>query len=84
MHNKAEANNDTSELVAKLEQLREKIAQDKNSIEVKLNFKERECELLSKMQGKDETVIQPAFLSNTGEEKEQDKEIKRGATKEAM
>ena len=58
---KAEANNNTSELVAKLEELHEnmqKIAQDKNSIEVKLKFKERECELLSKMQGKDETYNQ--------------------------
>ena len=58
---KAEANNNTSELVAKLEELHEnmqKIAQDKNNIEVKLKFKERECELLSKMQGKDETYNQ--------------------------
>ena len=58
---KAEANSNTSELVAKLEELHEnmqKIAQDKNSIEVKLKFKELECELLSKMQGKDETYNQ--------------------------
>ena len=58
---KAEANSNTSELVAKIEELHDnmqKIAQDKNSIEVKLKFKERECELLSKMQGKDETYSQ--------------------------
>ena len=58
---KAEANNNSTKLVAKLEELYEnmqKIAQDKNSIEVKLKCKERECELLSKMQGKDETYNQ--------------------------
>ena len=67
---KAEANNNTSELVAKLEELHEnmqKIAQDKNSIEAKLKCKERECELLSKMQGKDETYNQ--LLQTTVEKK---------------
>ena len=55
---KARANEKTSEVGAKLKELHEnmqKIAQDKNAIEMKLKFKERECELLSKMQVKDET-----------------------------
>ena len=50
-----------SEIVTKLETLHENmltIAQEKSNIEMKLNFKERECELLSKMQGKDETCNQ--------------------------
>ena len=47
--------------MAELEELHEnmqKIAQEKNIIEMKLKFKEQQCELLSKMQGKDETYNQ--------------------------
>ena len=67
---KAKANDKMSEAVTKLEELHEnmqKIAQEKNSIDMKLKFKERECELLSKIQGKDETYNQ--FLQTIIEKK---------------
>ena len=67
---KAKANDKTSEVLTKLEELYEnmrKIAREKNSIEMKLKFKERESELLSKMQGKDETYNQ--FLQTIIEKK---------------
>ena len=73
---KAKMNDKTSEIVTKLETLHENmltIAQEKSNIEMKLNFKERECELLSKMQGKDETNNQ---LLQTVIEKKKNK-IKR-------
>ena len=55
---KTKKNEKTSEIVTKLEELHENmltVVQEKCTIEMKLKFKERECELLSKMQGKDET-----------------------------
>ena len=67
---KAKANDKTNEIVTRLEELHEnmqKFAQEKNSIEMKLKFKEQECELLSKMQGKDETYNQ--FLQTIIEKK---------------
>ena len=73
---KAKANDKTSEVVTKLEELHEnmqKIAQEKDSIEMKLKFKEQECELLSKMQGKDETYN--LFLQKRIEKKK--KKVKR-------
>ena len=69
-------NDKTSEIVTKLETLHENmltIAQEKSNIEMKLKFKEGECELLSKMQGKDETYNQ---LLQTVIEKKKNK-IKR-------
>ena len=64
---KAKMNDKTSEIVSKLEELHEDvltIAQEKGNIEMKLKFKERECELLSEMQGKNETYNQLLQMVN--------------------
>ena len=53
---KAEANERTSEIMTKFEKLHErvqKIAQEKNSLEMELKFKEREYKLVAAMQEKD-------------------------------
>ena len=53
---KAEPNARTSEIITKFEKLHEKvqkIAQEKNSLEMELKFKEREYKLLTAMQEKD-------------------------------
>ena len=54
---KAKANEETNEAVTKLEELCKnvvKISEEKSNLEKELEIKVRECELLSKMQKKDE------------------------------
>ena len=74
----AEPNARTSEIITKFEKLHEKvqkIAQEKNSLEMELKFKEREYKLLTAMQEKDEVYNQ--FLQKKlNKKKEKIKKLK--------
>ena len=79
---KAKANEETNKAVAKCEELCKnvvKISEEKNNLEKELEIKVRECELLSKMQQKDEynQVLQKKIDKKRKKIKSLKKELQR-------